>query len=241
MVGTGIGRRGGARARGWQREMRIRPHEPPAPHQIRATVAALMLSGYEHDVFISYNRGGAIEKWVELYFAPVLRDRLVSVLPATPAVFFDKTIKSGQKWPAVLQRALAGSRILIAVLDAPYFSSEWCLAELDTMLAREKQLGLSCRAQTDGLIYPVVVGDGDHFRADMAAIQRRDMKTLTHTTEAFRGSPKYIAFEADMMALTDELAKMVSRAPPFDPKWPRLTNPQPGPDPAAAMTPPRFA
>ena len=99
-----------------------------------------ILSGYKYHIFISYRRAGEAGEWVHNHFFPVLKGRLESMLPEEPKIFIDENIEKGSKWPEKLAQALHQSRCMIAVWSPGYFRSTWCVAEWETLLARERTI-----------------------------------------------------------------------------------------------------
>ncbi len=177
---------------------------------------------YIWDIFISYRRNTAVEIWIEKYFYPELMRWLPEELPPNkePSIFFDKRIKPGTKWPNELRRALKCTNLLIPVLNSPYFGSPWCLAELNTILERERCLELSCEEQTEGLIYPIVFADGKYFSEDIKNIQYRDMKKYASVADAFRDSKEFLGFESEVKQVAKDIAYMLDKSHPFDQNWP---------------------
>lgn len=108
---------------------------------------------YEYDIFLSYPRIDPIGSWVEYVFAPELRKWLRAEL-GERTVFQDTAdIEPGQRWPQRLADALGRSRLMIAIWCPPYFTSKWCMAELETMRARERHLGIEPTSR-DALVVP---------------------------------------------------------------------------------------
>ena len=117
-----------------------------------------MGQGYKHDIFISYRREGSAFVWAIEHFIPLLKDRLRYSIPSdyNATVFIDSDIRIGNSWSVELADALRASRCLLSIWSPDYFRSNWCVAELYTMLKREEALGLRQHNNSSGLIYPVV-------------------------------------------------------------------------------------
>src|SRR3954452_7815046 len=96
---------------------------------------------YRWDVFISYRRTQNVTGWVRNHLCPVLRRCLEDEMDRVPQVFVDDHLEVGQYWPDALEEVLATSRSLLAVWSPPYFTSAWCVAEWQSMRARERVLG----------------------------------------------------------------------------------------------------
>jgi TIR domain len=110
--------------------------------------ASFMAHGYVHDIFISYRHMGPAHTWVTEYFFPLLKKWLPDYIPSNynfdeeKSIFIDQQIETGSSWPIRLNEALHTSRCLLPIWSPQYFRSDWCKAELHTMLEREKMLGL---------------------------------------------------------------------------------------------------
>jgi predicted ATPase len=63
-------------------------------------------------------------------------------------LYYDKKIRTGEKWVGALQRALDDATFLIAILTPSYFKSEFCRKELEQFLVREEKQG-------SPLIFPI--------------------------------------------------------------------------------------
>ena len=96
---------------------------------------------YEHDVFISYRRHGDWPGWVRNVFYRLLYHYLSEELGREAHIFLDENIRTGTAWPTYLKNALSKSRVLVALWSPQYFSSEWCLTEIASFIARENHNG----------------------------------------------------------------------------------------------------
>jgi hypothetical protein len=184
---------------------------------------------YAYDVFISYTRRGEAGDWVRNHFEPRLRGWLDQSMVEAPRIFWDRDIETGQTWPITLRTALAQSRVLVPVLTMPYFRSAWCVAELNTMIAREQMLALRSAENADGIIYPVrFFGEG--FPDPIPAIQYEDMSEWAYPNVGFQEAVKYMDFVDAVRAFASKLAQRLPQAPDWHPDWP-VRMPEP-----AAMT-----
>lgn len=177
--------------------------------------------GYEFDVFISYSRLGSAPKWLTNHFFPKFRDCLVDQIAPAPKVFLDETMPRGVDWPAELEKALRHSKILLAVLTPPYFESKWCMAELRSMHAREKLLGLASAERPQGLIYPVLYSDSDNFPPE-DGLRRSwwDFKDLAVPDPIFQDTRDWINFHRRVTDLAQDLVELLKQVPPWRPDWP---------------------
>ena len=190
-----------------------------------------MDNDYVYDVFISYRHGGAVLSWMQEHFYPKLDAYLRHYTSREPKIFIDLEIETGSDWPARLRQALKHSRCLLTVWSADYFRSAWCLAELHSMLVREKQVGLRTESNPNGLIYPVVFCDGKYFPSEYQRIQqRRDFTKWNSACRAFRDTAEYVSFEQGIEHLCVELDEMIEGAPAWS-DWPLVmpNTPEAGP------------
>lgn len=181
---------------------------------------------YEYDIFISYRRKEPVLSWVREHFAPQLEQWLSESLPHEPKLFRDEdTIETGSTWPLALQDGLRRTRLLVAVFSPSYFRSPWCLAEFESMLLREQQLGLRTPERPDGLIYSVCFHDGEHFPENARAIQSRDLRPWNQAAPAFPLTAAYVDFIGQMQKVAEELGTLLPRAPEWQAHWPIVTPP----------------
>lgn len=177
--------------------------------------------GYRFDVFISYSTRGSARKWLMNHFYPKFQDCLADQAAPTPTVFLDKTMRRGVDWPGELEKALLHTKILMVVLTPPYFESRWCMAELHTMQAREKMLGLANADRPQGLIYPILYSDCNNFPED-DDLRRSwwDFKELATPEPVFQESRDWIHFHRKVTELASDLVELLEQVPDWQPDWP---------------------
>lgn len=189
-----------------------------------------MAQNYLYDVFISYRREPPVIDWVRNHFHPLMKQWLPNALPPRhkTRIFMDELqIETGATWPLKLQEALKNSRCLVPVWSPEYFRSKWCLAELKSMQTRERLLGLRTKQRPEGLIYPVVFFDGEHFPKDAQTIQHKDLSQWNIPDVVFKQHLDYIELVRQIQDVVSELATMIRRAPTWA-DWP-VTIPQNAP------------
>lgn len=119
---------------------------------------AMVPTGYEYDVFLSYSHSQHWPKWVEGHFLPVIRHWISAELGRDVTIFYDRDgVGAGEEWPDRLERALAASRTMITLWSRNYFRSEWCTRELSAHLKRAHYLGR--RGLSGNLVFPVAIHD----------------------------------------------------------------------------------
>ena len=194
-----------------------------------------MEQDYIHDVFLSYRRIPPVGDWVRNHFHPLLSKWLPLSMPYEPKIFIDEEIQKGSKWPFKLRNALKNSRCLVTVWSPDYFRSSWCLAEWHSMMKQEKLLNLKTVENPDGLIYPVVFADGEHFPPEAKQTQQKDLRNWNISSPAFVNTIGYVEFEKEMQSVVQEIWEMVKTAPDWREDWPIVT---PDVDPTADNTVP---
>ncbi|BAS57367.1 hypothetical protein NIES2135_32750 [Leptolyngbya boryana NIES-2135] len=179
---------------------------------------------YIYDVFISYRRKGPSGDWVRNHFFPLLEAWLPESLPYEPKIFIDKTeIETGTDWEFVLEQALRTSRCLIPIWSPSYFRSTWCLAEWQSMRAREQQCGFKTATNPNGLIYPIVFHDGEHFPPEAKATQQKDLKKWNSSYPSFIETRGIVELEREVQVICAEIAVMLETAPLWQNDFPVVT------------------
>lgn len=184
--------------------------------------------GYEYDVFVSY-RSGFLDRdgvtplptrtWTREVFAHELRKWLAAEV-GLGRVFVERDeIGPGARWPEDLANKLLRSKVLVAVLDATYRGSEWCMSELRSMLQREESLGLSPRAE-DSLVIPVRFADGDFFPDEIRQRAPVDLHRYASLGAPLSGSERYLELVDEIRALCARVAGRIRNPPPWDAAWP---------------------
>jgi hypothetical protein len=195
------------------------------------------VSGYKHDVFISYQRSGNSFMWVRNHFYPRLKACLEDQLAYQPSVFIDKGMDRGVYWPHQLEDALLRTKILVAIYSPRYFGSEWCVAEWESMRLREERLGLTGRDRSQGLIYPILFSDSDNFPAEARYRSWWDFKKWAVPDPVYQETREWPEFHRQVEAVAIDLAKLLPQVPPWQPDWP-VTRPEPALPPPVPL--PRF-
>jgi len=138
-------------------------------------------------------------------------------------IFIDMQIETGVSWPIRLKEALRTSRCLLPIWSPQYFRSKWCLAELHTMLEREKILGMRKDHNWSGIIYPVVFKSACLIPPEYRTIQREDLSHLGICASSFRDSPLFQDLETGIQQICDNLRPMILGAPDWQDNWPIIT------------------
>lgn len=178
------------------------------------------VTDYEFDVFLSYSRKGGSPGWVHNHFLPKLRDCLTDEMGDVPTIFVDQHMDTGTVWTSDIERALTRSKLLVSIYSPQYFRSEWCLAEWQSMAAREQLLGLASRELTQGLIYPVLYSDSANFPDYGKDRMWHDMKGLDSPDLVFQQTSDWLKFHNKMREIALNLAGLLDKVPQWRPDWP---------------------
>ena len=176
---------------------------------------------YKYDIFYSYAHEGISKPFVHNYFLKYFEMYMVDILPPSHKFksFIDKEISPGDAWPERLKNALAYSRCLIAFLTPSYFRSKWCLIELNLMLHRTNKLGLGTLDNPCGLVFPVIVSDGEHFPENITRVQKFDCCNYAIYLEGFHKVDKFISFEEELVTWSKKVAPAIMNPPPWSNEW----------------------
>jgi TIR domain len=173
---------------------------------------------YAYDIFISYKKTDIGKYWVSKYFAPCLRHELGEILGRKAEIFFDEDdIRTGERWPDKLKRALASSKVLVPIFSGTYFCSEWCTREF--VIIHHRQSKTPELAETGAIIVPVLVRDGDHLPKLAKELQYKQFHDYYTSCESFRAAPDFRKFEKAVEELAHDLHRAIQRAPKYDPAW----------------------
>ncbi|HYU71172.1 MAG TPA: toll/interleukin-1 receptor domain-containing protein [Ktedonobacteraceae bacterium] len=186
-----------------------------------------MTQDYIYDIFISYRRRGHVFTWVTEYFYPLLENWFLDHTPPdyNVSIFIDRDeIRTGESWSIGLKEALQLSRYLLPIWSPDYFRSDWCKAELHTMLKREEILGLRQGHNASGLIYPVVFRGANHIPSEYRNImQYKDLSHWGNPWSAFKDSPEFLLFSLEVEKICDDLWSYIQQAPHWQDNWPIIT------------------
>lgn len=179
-----------------------------------------MADGYEYDVFISYRRSGQWPEWVENIFIPLFKHYLEMDIPfrREPKIFVDYEIDTGDSWPLRLAKEHSQSRILVALWTPSYFNSNWCMAELTLMYARENECGYRTRHQPEGLIVPATLHDGDRFPNKAKQIGWVNFQDCAHVWVA-EGSETKEKLSRKICDWMPNVASAIKHVPDYNPDW----------------------
>jgi hypothetical protein len=153
----------------------------------------------------------------------VLAGWLTETLPHEPRIFVDQvSIDDGDVWPMRLEQALLKSRLLVAICSPSYFRSKWCVAELISMLERDKVLGLRSPERPWSLVLPIRFHDGSSFPDIIQQLQMRDFRKFNVPVTVFQETRKYPKFIREVQDFADAIAVSLDRVPDWNAGWPAV-------------------
>jgi hypothetical protein len=86
-----------------------------------------------------------------------------------------------------------------------------------------KWLNQAMPRDTNGLIYPVVFSDGEHFPPEAKAIQNKDLRKWNISSEVFRETRAYVNFEQEIQLIAQEIWQLLQTVPDYQQDWPVVT------------------
>lgn len=171
---------------------------------------------YMHEIFISYKREENWTPWVR-QFASYLKSYLQQDLGFEPRIFIDERIEGGSDWVTEIAYNLATSKVVIPLFSKDYFSSHWCIHELDLMMERALHSGSNIKNQCK-LIIPALVHDGEIIPSEVNRTQLKDFKEF-RTIGICPGTEKFLKYSETLKAFSIEVTRALSSAPSFDVRW----------------------
>src|SRR5207245_1999902 len=146
---------------------------------------------YWYHVYLSYDRGGPEEGWLERFFLVELRTwlRLELELSEAPQIFSDHDANRAV-WDTGVTEAIRHSCCLVPILTPSYWRSSECLAELESFRARQRNENV---AVTLGVLFH------DSGRAPSGdTVSCSDFTSHAYVYEGFATSAKYGPFQDEV-------------------------------------------
>lgn len=107
---------------------------------------------YEYDVFLSYWPGGIIDSWVRNRFIIPFTKVLFEELGRQPSILVAEDVYE-------VDKAIAASRVLLAILSKQYFYQSDCRAVFESMIQRQAEERFSAGRQHTRLVHAIVAHD----------------------------------------------------------------------------------
>lgn len=176
---------------------------------------------YEFDIFLSYKRGQQHGTWVNEILWPLLAPYIEDAVGGRDIRIFkdDREILSGSEWEKSIMKSLLNSRIMVAVLSPKYFNSEWCIREFQMFHYRQIRLGYMSEENTNGLIVPIKLNDGDYFPICVGKIQSLDCRNYFKTGEGFTKTTQYADLQDKLNAWSHDVAHAIKNSPEWSEEW----------------------
>jgi hypothetical protein len=174
---------------------------------------AILEEPYWFHVYLSYNRGGVEESWLDQFFIGELRSwlRLELELTEDPQIFYDHNAKR-ETWDMQVAEAVRHSCCLVPILSAGFWRSSECLAEFESFRARQRNENV---AVVLGVLFHET---GSRFSG--TSISSSDFKQHAYVYEGFRSSKGYGDFQHDVKLFARELAAIIRNVPDCEKSWP---------------------
>jgi hypothetical protein len=170
---------------------------------------------YYYHVYLSYARGGLLEKWLEKYFLDELQEWLSLELGVEKKelVVFSNHDARRAVWDAVLIEAIQRSVCLVPILTSTYWGSPECLAELESFKARQDEENI---ALTLGVLFHEKGTDP----GGATTLQYEDFHDHAKVFDGFRTSANYEKFQDAVKVFAKQLAGLIQNAPQYEKSWP---------------------
>jgi hypothetical protein len=91
------------------------------------------------------------------------------------------------------------------------------------MRAREKQFGFKTETNPRGLIYPIVLFDGEHFPQEAKETQQKDLKKWNSAYPSFSETRGIVELEQEVQFICQEIWAMLQTVPPWQNDFPIVT------------------
>lgn len=175
--------------------------------------------GYKYDIFVSYRRGGVVDEWVRR-FTDDLKQWLMSAGLA-PRIFLDTTsAMSGDAWEPAIEAALLRSKLLVAVLTPPYFTSPHCGGEWLAFERRQAQIPRSWKPYSPNLILPILLqGEVDLIPTNLRG--RLILRAPVDTLVSIGKNVHDVNYAKVLQEVSSFIANALVDVPPFDEGFPR--------------------
>jgi hypothetical protein len=172
------------------------------------------MSDYLFDLFISYKAHPEWNHWTRHHVYKNLKSYMSDELPRPPRIYLDDHTQKGADWVNRIGSALGRSKALVAVLSVPYFSSDWCLHELDLMYSR-----LSGNRNT-AIIFPIVVSTraADFVPPEIKRLQICNLKDYRNSALT-EGTSHYQGFSECLKDLSLSIVEAIQDPPPCEAMW----------------------
>jgi hypothetical protein len=175
------------------------------------------VAGYEFQAFFSYKRNRLTDDWHERVFERLQFWVGEELSIDKPPMFFDRrSIENGQEFDAYIRDALRSSAVIVSIFSPNYFTSKWCLSELESFLAREEKL--NCKKGS--LVACARFHDGENYPIEAQKLQSEDFRDFAILAPRFWDSDKAVTFDQLIREFAKKIAKKIKSAPPHETAFP---------------------
>lgn len=173
---------------------------------------------YRYDIFISYRRDDQTKIWIDRHFIPLIQHHVFNELGRAPVIYIDSQLEAGSTWPLELGNALGTSRTIIPLWSKTYLNSVWCTCEISHMLERETKAGLRTTEKPYGLIFPVIIHDGETMPINLSSIQKAEIQECFNVKMS-ADSPRAEILSDKLSTLGRVIAESICHAPVCQADW----------------------
>jgi len=174
--------------------------------------------GYQYDIFISYKRDEQTRRWISKHLKPLLEHYVNLELGRLPVFYIDTQLETGGTWPLDLGAALGTSRTIISLWSKTYLNSIWCTTEISHMLERESKTGFRTAERPSGLVFPVVIHDGETMPINLSSIQKAEIQECFNVNMS-PDSPRAETLAEKLGPIGRTIAEAIQTAPAWQEKW----------------------
>ena len=173
---------------------------------------------YKYDIFISYRRDNLTRQWIEEHLVPLLKLHIKLELGRDILIYIDEQLEFGTTWPISLGKALGESRTIIPLWTKRYLDSIWCTCEIGHMLERESKTGFRTIDNPNGLVFPIIIHDGDTMPVHLNTIQKVEIQDCFNVRMS-TNSPKAEVLDDKLRPLGKVFADAIINAPKWQQDW----------------------
>jgi len=178
-----------------------------------------IVSGYDFQAFFSYKRSPLTDSWHERVFERLQYWIGQELGIDKPPMFFDsRSIENGQEFDEYIRDALLSSAVIVSIFSPLYFTSRWCVSELESFLAREEKF----KFKKGSLVACARFHDGENYPLEARRMQAEDFREFAILAPKFWDSEKAVAFDQLITEFAKKIAKKIRAAPPYDAAFPIL-------------------
>jgi hypothetical protein len=172
---------------------------------------------YKYEAFFSYKRHSITDEWHRTTMERIQYWLAQNLGVRDAPIFFDtNSIQNGTVFAEEIEDALRASKAIISVMSPLYFTSDHCMAELNTFVEREDHV----ERNRGSLIACARFHDGASYPHPFSQMQSEDFAPFAIPNKAFWDSPASVSFEVKLQKFAQVVATKVRAAPPWDPGFP---------------------